>query len=80
MSHLHATDEQYRRFKVLIEVMWETGIALATIAAISVGIVSLSAHLDAARNARMLGTNSTQAAVHMPSEGAGTASPAVQLD
>ena len=51
-----------------IEAMWETLIALAIAAAICVGMISLSVHLNETRNARASAVGTAQAAATtMPS-------------
>jgi hypothetical protein len=66
----------------LIEVAFETLIALATAAAICVGLVSLAAQLDAARTARAAAAAPAHHAAAMaPSAGARlAAAPASQLN
>ena len=66
----------------LIEVAFETLIALATAAAICVGLVSLAVHLDAALTARAAAeAPAHHAAAMAPSAGAGlAAAPASQLN
>jgi hypothetical protein len=44
----------------LIETMWETLIALAMAAAISISVISLSAHLNEAQKLRQAGASTTQ--------------------
>jgi hypothetical protein len=44
----------------LIEAMWETLIALAMAAAISIGLISLSAHLNEAKKLRQAGASTMQ--------------------
>jgi hypothetical protein len=61
-----------------IEVMCETAVALAVAAAICIGVISLSVHLNEASNARAPGNGATMAAV--PSGSAGTAVGSVHVN
>jgi hypothetical protein len=53
----------------LIEAMWETLIALAMAAAISISVISLSAHLNEAKKLRQAGASTMQSTAehHLPS-------------
>jgi hypothetical protein len=50
-----------------IEAMWETLIALAIAAAISIGLISLSAHLNEAKILGQVGASPMQAEHRLPS-------------
>jgi hypothetical protein len=54
MNHrqVFAADDRGLISGSFVEAIWETGIAVATAAAVCVGIVNLASHLDAAREAR----------------------------
>lgn len=48
----HADDPTTEGSNDFVEAMWDTLIALATVAAICVSLISLAAHLNASRTAR----------------------------
>jgi hypothetical protein len=58
-----------------IEAMWETSIALTVAAAICVGLISLSAHLDKAKTLREIGAGTLSSAA-----GIGAATAASHFD